>query len=433
MWTGSAQAQSGSACDGFRSTDACVEEGLRLMDLPIPDLEGAVALFRSACNHGSVSSCREAGMLLLRGGPGFAAIPEAAAQYLSEACNAGDAASCYAAADLYALGVGVMADASLASRLAGVACSGGVTEACSYQPPLPSVPSGMVLLQAGTFFMGSPPSETNRDPDETQHQVSLSAFAMDTHEVTQAEWRALMGTQPSFYTACGDSCPVDRVSWFDAVAFANARSRSEGLPECYTLSGCSGTPGSGTVSGEGAPRYGTGDYSCTGVQFAGLSCSGYRLPTEAEWEYAARAGTTGPAYVSGTLHSRTSCAADAALARIAWFDTNATVSYASNSVVAACSTTELRGPHPVGQLQANAWGLYDMLGNVWEWTHDWYGSEYGTMAVTNPLGPASGSARVARGGSWGSIAACVRAAIRRADGPGYRGSNLGFRLARSAR
>ena len=294
----------------------------------------------------------------------------------------------------------------------------------------PPAPSGFVYIAPGTFTMGSPSSEEGRGDDETQHQVTLTrGFYLQTTEVTQGEWQRVMGNNPSFFPTCGSSCPVDRVSWWDAVAYANARSRSEGLSECYVLSGCSGVAGSGAVTGDNVPRYGTGDYTCSSVSFSGVGCTGYRLPTESEWEYAARAGTSGPAYVSGTLHG-SECSPNAALARIAWFNVNSLVSWESNSVAPSCSSTERRGPQPVGRLQANAWGLQDMLGNVWEWTHDWYGDYPGS--VTDPVGPSSGSYRVIRGGSWSSDASLVRAANRNIDAPANRLNFLGFRLARSA-
>jgi formylglycine-generating enzyme required for sulfatase activity len=294
----------------------------------------------------------------------------------------------------------------------------------------PPAPSGFVYIAPGSFTMGSPSNEEGRSDDETQHSVTLTrGFYLQTTEVTQGEWQRVMGNNPSFYPTCGSSCPVDRVSWWDAVAYANVRSRSEGLQECYVLSGCSGVAGSGAVTGDNAPRYGTGDYTCSSVSFSGLGCTGYRLPTESEWEYAARAGTSGPAYVSGTLHG-SQCSPNAALARIAWFNVNSLVSWESNSVATVCSSTERRGPQPVARLQANAWGLQDMLGNVWEWTQDWYGNYAGS--VTDPAGPSSGSHRVARGGSCFNYASFVRAAIRDYVDPAYRGGNLGFRLARSA-
>jgi formylglycine-generating enzyme required for sulfatase activity len=231
-----------------------------------------------------------------------------------------------------------------------------------------------VLVSKGSFTMGSPPGEAGRSSDETQHMVTLTRdFYLKATEVTQGEWRALMGDNPSSFGDCGDDCPVESVSWFQAVDYVNALSRSEGLEECY--------------GGTGSER-----------SFVGLDCRGYRLPTEAEWEYAARAGTLGARY--GELDD------------IAWYGANA-------------SATQ-----PVGRKAPNDWGLHDMLGNVWEWTHDWYGAYGG--AATDPVGPARGSGRVSRGGGWDYVAALCRAAYRHRDHPVIRRSYLGFRPARSA-
>ena len=219
--------------------------------------------------------------------------------------------------------------------------------------------------------MGSPNSEEDHDDDETQHSVTITrAYCMKATEVTQGEWQAVMGSNQSKFTNCGANCPVEQVSWEDAVGYANALSRREGLPECYA-----------------------------GSTFTGLGCRGYRLPTEAEWEYAARAGTTGSRY--GNLDS------------VAWYDEN------SGSAT-----------HPVGQKQPNAWGLYDMLGNVWEWTGDWYAAYAGS--ASDPLGAGAGSIRVIRGGSWVGDARYARAANRGRGTPGNRSSILGFRLSRTA-
>ena len=235
-------------------------------------------------------------------------------------------------------------------------------------------PPGFVYIAPGTFMMGSPSSEEGGLENETQHSVTLTGgFYLQTTEVTQGEWQRVMGSNPSRFTSCGSDCPVEQVSWLDAVGYANALSRADGLSECYDSSG--NVRGGGSIYG----------------------CSGYRLPTEAEWEYAARAGTTGSRYDT--------------LDQVAWYDGN--------------SGGEVHG---VGELQANAWGLHDMLGNVWEWTHDWYGT-YGST-VTDPAGASSGSYRVYRGGCWSSEARYVRAANRGSDGPGYR-LTRGFRLARS--
>ena len=252
-------------------------------------------------------------------------------------------------------------------------------------PVAPVAPDGFVLLEAGSFMMGSPTGEPGRSEREVQHRVTLTRdLWMQAHEVTQGEWQALMGNNPSRFSSCGADCPVEMVNWYEAASYANAVSRSEGLEECYELSGCQESPGN--------------DMECSSVTPVDLSCEGYRLPTEAEWEYAARAGTTAARYCGESE----SCVRD-----IAWYSEN------------AGSQT-----HPVGEKRANAWGLYDMLGNVWEWTGDWYG-DY-------PMGPTAGTGRVARGGSWNSLARYARSAYRSGSGPGYRYVSFGFRLARSA-
>lgn len=230
-----------------------------------------------------------------------------------------------------------------------------------------------IIIQPGSFVMGSPPEEAHSN--EEQHLVTITRpFYLKATEVTQGEWQALMGSNPSKFSSCGESCPVEQVSWNDAVAYCNALSRKEGLESCYD-----------------------------GDRFKGLSCKGYRLPTEAEWEYAARAGSTGATY--GGLDA------------IAWHNGN------SGGMT-----------HPVGQKMPNAWGLYDMIGNVWEWVNDWY-DKYPGGAVSDPVGPSSdsfrGSFRVHRGGSWGYTARSCRAAFRVSNDPGNRFGNLGLRVARS--
>jgi formylglycine-generating enzyme required for sulfatase activity len=245
--------------------------------------------------------------------------------------------------------------------------------------------------------MGSPTGEAGRDDDETQHHVTLTRdFYIQATEVTQGQWQDVMGTTPSYFSNCGRECPVERVSWWDAVAYVNTLSKREGLEVCYDRAGCTGRAGGGCKSGEG---WCEGDYSCREVRFKGLGCRGYRLPTEAEWEYAARAKTTGSRY--GDLDA------------VAW--------HLGNSG---------RTTHRVGQKRANAWGLYDMLGNVWEWSHDWYGAYPGGPAV-DPVGAGAGSARVVRGGSWLHDARYVRAAARGRGTPGSRSRNIGLRPTRS--
>jgi formylglycine-generating enzyme required for sulfatase activity len=195
------------------------------------------------------------------------------------------------------------------------------------------------------------------------------------------------------------------MDWYAAVAFANARSAAEGLTSCYTLTGCS----------DAANGWKDGIHSgCTDAAFVGLTCTGYRLPTESEWEYAARAGTSTATYggnLSGEVLDCTT--AQANLDGIAWW----------------CKNSGIR-THAVGGKSANSFGLSDMLGNVWEWTGDWYDTYPGT--VTDPSGATTGSYRVGRGGSWFFDARDARAAGRYTDPPFALRLYLGFRLSRTA-
>ena len=254
-------------------------------------------------------------------------------------------------------------------------------------------PLGMEFawVPAGTFKMGSPEGEEGRDADEVQHAVRISeGFWMGVYEVTQGEWEAVMGSNPSYYGECGARCPVEQVSWVDVQEFIRRLNVWE--------------------SGSG---------------------NRYRLPTEAEWEYAARAGSTG-ATPEGDL--RILGAANApVLDGQAWYGGNSEVSYGGSD----CSgwdekqyEAERCGPHPVGLKRANGWGLHDMLGNVTEWTRDWYGA-YPSGTVTDPPGPSTGSARVGRGGGWAYRARAVRSANRHGSSPGYRSIYYGCRLVRT--
>jgi len=238
-----------------------------------------------------------------------------------------------------------------------------------------------VRVQGGTFQMGSPAGTPNsRDNERPVRRVTVSTFYMSRHLVTQREWVELMGSNPSRFR--GDNRPVENVSWFDAIEFANAKSRRAGLTPVYA------------ISGTGANRTVTWN----------RTANGYRLPTEAEWEFAARGGIVcrGNFTFSGSN----------TLGDVGWYQGNSG-----------------GGTQDVGMRRPNAIGLYDMSGNVWEWVWDWLGA-YPSAAQTDPVGASSGSNRVHRGGSWNFSSWNVRSAIRSGSHPSHRVVYLGFRLVR---
>jgi formylglycine-generating enzyme len=237
-----------------------------------------------------------------------------------------------------------------------------------------SIGMEFVRIPAGRFEMGSPPGEAHRDPSETRHPVVIShPFYMQTTEVTLKQWRAVMGRKLFGRGEDSGQLPVTRISWYDSKDFI-ARLN---------------------VLGEGH----------------------YRMPTEAEWEYAARAGST-TAYSWGETIS-----CDQAM-----FENN---SMKSGKCVDFNRSRGLAsdGPAPVKSYPPNAWGLYDMHGNVWEWCKDWFG-DYATGPVTDPAGPADGEMRVRRGGSWFRYGYSCRSANRAEGHPASRYQTTGLRVVR---
>jgi formylglycine-generating enzyme required for sulfatase activity len=241
-------------------------------------------------------------------------------------------------------------------------------------PPERPAPANMVRVEGGTFRMGS---TNGYDDEKPVHSVTVKSFYMGKYEVTQKEWVEIMGSNPSNWK--GDDLPVENVTWHEVIEYCNKRSLREGLIPAYRGSGNSVT--------------------------CDFTASGYRLPTEAEWEYAARGGANG-AYLTYEYSGSNS------VDSVGWYNGN------------SGSRT-----HPAGMKLPNDLGLFDMSGNVWEWCWDWDG-DYPASARTDPAGPASGSHRVLRGGGWSSSAGNLRSAYRFNYAPSFRNSYFGFRLVR---
>lgn len=239
----------------------------------------------------------------------------------------------------------------------------------------------MVKVEGGTFLMGS--NEESYRVNERVHEVSLSSFFIAETEVTQALWQDVMGNNPSRFP--GDDRPVDSVSWFDAVRFCNVLSEHAGLDPAYIISG-------NTVS------WNTG-------------AGGYRLPTESEWEYAARGGSRGD--VSPEIIDRPLYSGGEDPEPLGWFNTNSG-----------------KSSHPVKSKSPNELGLYDMSGNLWEWCWDYFG-EYPQEPVSNPPGASESTRRVLRGGAWFTPAHLLRVTNRYWNAPSFQANSVGFRLARN--
>ncbi len=233
-----------------------------------------------------------------------------------------------------------------------------------------SVGMKLVLIPAGSFMMGSPLDEPKREPDERQHRVTITKpFYLQTTEVTQGQWKKVMGYNPSQFKDCGEDCPVETVSWNEAQNFIKKLNQIERTNK-------------------------------------------YRLPTEAEWEYACRASTSTPFYTGNCI-------------------TTDQANFNGSSPMPNCPQGTYRERTVrTGTLPPNPWGLHEMHGNVWEWSLDWYSRKYPKGNVTDPKGPSFGALSVLRGGSWFSSARMIRSAYRRWEVPDFRSHAVGFRVAK---
>lgn len=258
------------------------------------------------------------------------------------------------------------------------------------------IPDNFVLIKGGTFQMGSPDSEAWRSADETQHPVTVSDFYMSKYELTQKEYEEITGSNPSNFK--GDNLPVENISWLDAVAYCNARSEKDGLTPVYTIDGQN-------VSWD-------------------RSANGYRLPTEAEWEYACRAGTTTPFYMENSPSAE-----DANY--YGHYPYEIEDNYFSQGNLEVKPGEYRQTTVPVDSFSENPYGLYNMHGNVSEWVWDYYG-EYGADEQTDPAGPTSGTLRVYRGGGWNDFAKNMRSAYRATLEQNKGSFNLGIRLVLNA-
>jgi len=296
---------------------------------------------------------------------------------------------------------------------------------------MPGLTDGYIYVAPGTFLMGAPPDQLGyNELREMQHEVTLSrAFEIKIYEVTQAEFEYVMGWNPSRFSpggggvVCGETCPVENISWYDSAAYLNRLSVEAELPECFIIEN--------TVCRDDSE---TDDYmQCydsekQGIKSAAVSlngaesiydCVGYRFPTEAEWEYAARAGTYAAYYPTisqdGSINALD---IEPNLDFIAWYKYNV-------------NTGSGQMPHPVGLKEANAWGLYDVIGNVFEPTWDWFGELTSDEAVTDPEGYSFGAYKTGRGGSWATQASGNRISGRSGMLPSDRLNFVGIRPVRT--
>lgn len=253
----------------------------------------------------------------------------------------------------------------------------------------------LILINGGTYLMGSPETEMQRETDEVQHEVTVSDFYIGRYEVTQKEYEDVMGENPSNFE--GENLPVENVTWYEAIEYCNKLSEKEGLTPVYTIDG-------ENVSWD-------------------RSANGYRLPTEAEWEYAARAGTTTPFNTENSI-------SDEEANYYGHYPYGIEENYFTQENLETEPGEYRQTTVEVNSFSPNKWGLYNIHGNVAEWCFDYYGA-YDLENTDNPSGPTTGTLRVNRGGGWNDYAKHLRCAYRASTTPDQKMSNIGFRVVRN--
>ncbi len=253
----------------------------------------------------------------------------------------------------------------------------------------------LILINGGTYLMGSPETEMQRETDEVQHEVKVSDFYIGRYEVTQKEYEEVMGDNPSNFE--GENLPVENITWYEAIEYCNKLSEKEGLTPVYTIDG-------ENVSWD-------------------RSANGYRLPTEAEWEYAARAGITTPFNTENSI-------SDEEANYYGHYPYGIEENYFTQENLETEPGQYRQTTVEVDSFSPNKWGLYNIHGNVAEWCFDYYGA-YDLENTDNPSGPTTGTLRVNRGGGWNDYAKHLRCAYRASTTPDQKMSNIGFRVVRN--